>query len=103
FAKRLRDTIQYSVVQTQKQAAFSFDTMVDGAPSDVQAYSQAVKNLGQMPEAGTEFIHSKKVTRTPVSFSGSSTQQTSFEWCLSAFCAGVGIPMNFLGTHLSGG
>ena len=103
FLKRLRDTIQYAVIQEQKHSAFAFDTMVDGSPADLQAYADAVASLGQMPQAGSDFIHSKKVTRQMLSPGGTKGSSAAFDWCLSAFCAGFGIPMNFLGTHLSGG
>jgi hypothetical protein len=57
-----------------------------------------------MPQAGSEFIHTAKVKRELQQTStGGSSGDSSFEWCLSCIAAGLGIPVSYFGTHMSGG
>jgi hypothetical protein len=104
YMKRLRDAVNYGMISAQKQSAWAIDTTVDGNAADINLYKQSAEQLGTIPQAGSEFIHSKKVTRTFLSNSlGKSGQHEIFEWCWSMIAAGVGIPVSYFGTHMSGG
>jgi hypothetical protein len=106
YLKRLRDTVEYSIVSMAKAAAWAIDTTIEGSPADVQAYLQDQQSKKSIAPAGSEFIHSPKIKReylsnAAVSSSGGSV--SAFEWCLNMICASVQIPVSYLGTHLSGG
>lgn len=105
YMKRLRDTVNYSVIGMQKAAAWSIDTTIKGDDSDIQAYKDAMAELGSIPPAGSEFIHTEGVTRSYLSNSaaGKSSESPTFSWCLSMIACSTGIPVSYLGTHLSGG
>lgn len=104
YLKRLRDSVNYRIISDQKNAAWSIDTTIEGSQQDINNYIEAMKALGTIPEAGSEFVHSKKVERKyNANAGGKSSQSESFQWCLSMISAGTGIPIGYLGTHLSGG
>jgi len=104
YLKRLRDAVDYSILSLLKQSAWSFDVTVDGSQSDIDAYTEAVKGLGPISAPGSEFVHSKYITRELVApTAGKGSSGGAFEWTLSLICAGLGIPVSYLGTHLSGG
>lgn len=106
FLKQLRDTVQYSVTAMAKAAAWAIDTTIDGNREDINAYVQSQQQKKTVSPAGSEFIHSKKIERDYLSNSATSASSGSvsaFEWCLNMCCAGVQIPVSYLGTHLSGG
>lgn len=102
YMKRVRDTVNYALVAMQKQAAWSIDTTVDGSQSDVDAYSEAVQSLGAMAPAGSEFVHTKAITRTYLSnTAGRAGSHEAFDWGLSMIAMATGIPLQYYGTHLS--
>lgn len=105
YMKRLRDSVNYSIIGLQKSTAWSIDTMIDGAQSDIDSYITSQEQLGTIPPAGSEFVHSKKIERKYMSNEGAARGQASsaFDWTFSMICAGLGIPVNYFGTHLSGG
>lgn len=105
YLKRLRDSVTFSQVALQKQAAWSFDTEIDGSPQDIQDYLSDVAGLGSMPPAGSEYVHSSKVKRQLLSPAGGGkgSGSNTFEWALSMVASGMGIPISYFGTHLSGG
>jgi hypothetical protein len=105
YAKRLRDSVNYSILGLQKSTAWAIDTTIDGNQTDIDNYIDSQEALGEMPPPGSEFVHSTKVTRTYLSNEGASKAGNSqaFEWCFSMICAGLGIPMQYFGIHLSGG
>lgn len=104
FLKRMRDSIDYQVVAMQKQSAYAIDVTIKGAQADVDAYADAQDAQGPMPQAGSEFIHTDSVERKFLSPEGISRGASqAFEWNLSMIAAGVGIPISYFGTHLSGG
>lgn len=99
YAKRLRDTVNYSIIALQKQAAWTIDTKIDGNQSDIDNYYSQLQAQGQFAPAGSEFVHSTKVERQFLSANaGKGGQSDSFHWCLDMICAGLGIPVNYLGT-----
>lgn len=103
YLKRLRDAVNYSVIQMQKQAAWAIDTAIDGSQDDIDAYVSSQQQMGTIPNAGSEFVHSKAVEREMLSSAGSGAgQNIAFEWCLSMIAIGTGIPVSYLGTHLTG-
>ena len=58
--------------------------------------------MGTIAPAGSEFIHTKKVTRQFLSNSaGKGGQSEAFEWALSMIASATGIPLQYFGTHLS--
>lgn len=105
YLKRLRDSINYSLLNQLKQSAWSIDTEIDGDQADIDAYQSEVQSLGTIPSPGSEFIHSTKVKRTYISNTGGKTGAGGDAWdySFSMVCAGLGIPMQYFGTHLSGG
>ena len=103
YLKRLRDSVNYSVIGMQKNMAWSVDTTIDGSQDDIDAYVESQNALGSIPSAGSEFVHSKKVERKYLSNdAGRGGNSLSFDWCLSMIAAGSGIPVNYFGTHLGG-
>jgi hypothetical protein len=104
YGKRLRDSVNYAIIRDQKNAAWGIDTTVEGSQEDVDAYARDQEALGTLAPAGSEFIHTKAITRQYLGHSGGGGKLSeSFEWSLNMFCAGVGIPVSYFGTHLSGG
>lgn len=104
YLKRLRDSVNYSIIALQKQAAWCIDTAIDGSPEDIDAYVADQQAIGPIAPAGSEFIHSKKVERTYLANQGQSKSSGgggAFEWTLSMIASGTGIPLQYLGTHLS--
>lgn len=103
FLKRLRDTVQYLVVQEQKNAAWAMDTTIEGSQTDLQNYVDSQEQEKTIPPAGSEFVHTSKIKRTYLSNQshqgGSGSPAVSA--CLDAVCAAVQIPVSYLGT--SGG
>lgn len=104
YAKRLRDSVNYSIIALQKQSSWSIDTSIDGNQNDINAYNQEVSNLGPFVPPGSEFIHSTKVKREYLSNNaGKGGSQDGFKWALDMIAAGLGIPVNYFGTSESSG
>src|ERR1700761_129995 len=104
YLKRIRDSVDFAIINLQKVSAWSIDTTVDGNQADIDAYAQSQAQLGTIPQAGSEFIHSKHITRNYLgNKEASGNMSDAFEWAVSMACAGMVIPFNYLGTHLSGG
>lgn len=105
YLKRLRDTVQYSIIAMQKAAAWAIDTKIDGDQADIDGYVESQKQIGTIAPAGSEFVHSTKVERQYISNSATSKggSSQSFDWCLTMIASGTGIPIGYLNTHLSGG
>lgn len=104
YLKRLRDSVNYGVISMQKNMAWSVDTTIEGSQADIDAYQRSMQELGTIPMAGSEFVHSKKVERKYLANEGGKSQSSPiFDWCLSCIAAGTGIPVNYFGTHLNGG
>jgi len=103
--KRLRDCVNYSLVSLQKQASWCIDTTIEGSQGDINAYIQDQASLGTVAPAGSEFVHSAKIKREykGVEGTGKGGGSVTFEWALSCVAAGMGIPISYFGTHLSGG
>lgn len=104
FLKRMRDSVDYQVVALQKQSSYAVDVTVKGSQGDVDSYVQAQEEMGPIPPAGSEFVHTDAIERKYLSAEGASrgTSQ-AFEWNMSMIAAGVGIPISYFGTHISGG
>lgn len=103
YMKRLRDSVQYAVLSMQKQAAWSIDTTIDGSAADIDAYVAAIAQQASIAAAGSEFVHNKQVSRQFLAnVAGKAGGSDAFDWCLSMIAAGVGIPVQYYGTHLSG-
>ena len=104
YMKRLRDSVNYSIITLQKQAAWGIDTEVDGSQSDIDAYVNDQQQYGSIAPAGSEFVHSTKIKRQFLAnVGGRAGSHDAFSWALSMISAGTQIPMNYFGTHLSGG
>lgn len=105
FLKRLRDSVNYSIISLQKQAAYCIDTMIEGNQGDINAYIEDQRSIGTIAPAGSEFVHSSKITREykGVEGTGKGGGNVTFEWALSCVASGLGIPVSYFGTHLSGG
>lgn len=104
YLKRLRDSVNYSMIALQKQAAWGIDTTIEGGQADIDNYIAEQNDLGTVTLSGSEFVHTAKVKREFLSpKAGQSGAFNTFDWCLSMVAAGSGIPINYFGTHLSGG
>lgn len=104
YMKRLRDSVNYQVIAAQKDSAWSMDTTIEGSDADLQNYVNSIQALGPMPQAGSEFAHTKAVSREYRGNSSSgSKSNVAFDWCMSMISVGVGTPAGYWGTHLSGG
>lgn len=105
FLKRLRDSVNYSLIALQKQASWCIDTTIEGNQADINAYITDQASIGTVAPAGSEFVHSAKVKREykGVEGTGKGGGNVTFEWALSCVASGMGIPVSYFGTHLSGG
>jgi hypothetical protein len=104
YMKRLRDSVNYAIIALQKQSSYCIDTTINGDQTDIDQYIDQQNSLGQIPPAGSEFVHTEAIKRQYLGAEGAKTGASpSFEWCLSMISAGLGIPVSYLGTHLSGG
>lgn len=106
YSKRLRDSVNYEIVKLQKNAAWAIDTEVDGDQDDIDAYLQSVASSSGIVPAGSEFVHSKYIKRNYFGATGGGGGKggnVAFDWTMSMFASGVGFPMEYFGTHLSGG
>lgn len=103
YLKRLRDSVDYALIGLQKASAWAIDTQIDGDQTDIDAYIQAQRALGTIPNAGSEFVHSKAIVRTLLATQSRGGMSDAFAWAFNMICAGSGIPLNYFGTHLSGG
>lgn len=104
YLKRLRDIVDFQLIALQKNSAWAIDTSIDGDQTDIDNYVSDQASLGTIPPAGSEFVHSTKVKREYIANSGaSSINSDAFSLALSMIAAGVGIPVSYFGTHLSGG
>lgn len=100
YLKRLRDTVNYSIVSLQKNSAWSIDTSIEGNQTDIDAYIEAQQAMGEFPPPGSEFVHTKKIDRKYLSNEGTargSSSGTAFDWCLDMIAIGFGIPVSYLG------
>lgn len=105
YMKRLRDSVNYSLVAQQKASAWCVDTTIQGNDEDIAQYIADQQALGPIPPAGSEFVHTDSIKREYVSnaATGKASDSPTFSWCLSMICMSSGIPLSYLGTHLSGG
>jgi len=104
YLKRLRDSVNYQIISLQKQAAWSIDTTIEGAQSDIDAYVQDQQSIGTIAPVGSEFVHTGKIKREYLAPATSGRGgSVAFEWAISMISAGVQIPTSYFGTHLSGG
>ncbi len=104
YLKRLRDIVDFQLIALQKCAAWGIDTTIEGDQSDIDAYIQDQAALGTVAPAGSEFVHSSKITRHYLANAGASNiDSDAFALALSMVCGGVQIPVSYIGTHLSGG
>lgn len=104
YLKRLRDAINFSLVADLKNSSWAIDTTVEGDQADINSYVAEQAALGTFPPAGSEFVHTDKIKREYRGAAQSGgTISNSFDWNLSMISVGSGIPVSYLGTHLSGG
>lgn len=104
YSKRLRDLANYKVIALQKAAAWAIDTTIEGNLQDVNDYMASQRALGSIPNAGSEFVHTKSVSRQYLGGQPkSSGTDDTFAELISLTCMPFGIPVNYLGTHLHSG
>lgn len=104
YLKRLRDAVNYSIISDQKNSSWAIDTSIEGSQADINAYIASQEEIGTIPPAGSEFVHSTKVVRQYLANQGKgAAASNSFDWCMSMIAAALGVPVSFFGTHLSGG
>jgi len=104
YLKRLRDSVNYSIIGMQKSTAWSMDTTIQGSQQDIDNYINDMNLLGTVPAPGSEFVHSDKIKREYLSNDGASkgAQSQAFDWCFSMSCIGIGIPQQYYGGHQGG-
>lgn len=103
YMKRLRDSVNYSIVAQQKAAAWCIDTTIKGNQQDIDDYVSNQQALGAVPTAGSEFVHTEAVQRNYLSNNAGRTGESpAFDWCLNMICMGYGVPVAYLGTHQAG-
>lgn len=104
YMKRLRDSVNYSIIGLQKAAAWAIDTTVQGDQNDLDQYVTAQQQAGTIAPAGSEFVHTDAIKREYLSNEGASKggNSSAFEWCLSMCAMGTQIPVGYFGTHLGG-
>lgn len=107
FMKRLRDTIQYLVIQEQKNAAWAIDTTIEGSATDIDNYVQDQQSQKTISPAGSEFVHTSKITRQYLANTGGSSgtggMSPAVSSCLDMIMASQQIPTSYLGLSNSGG
>lgn len=106
FLKRLRDSVDYSIISMQKASAWSIDTAIKGSQTDIDNYIASINSQGQFAPPGSEFVHTEAITRTYLSnaaTSRSTGNNSAFDWTLNMIAMGFGVPVSYLGTHQSGG
>lgn len=108
YMKRLRDGVNYALVAQQKSAAWCVDTTIEGDAGDIDQYisdQKTLENHQGVQTAGSEFVHTPAIKREYLSNSSTSKGGDSpvFSWCLNMIAMSSGIPVSYLGTHLSGG
>lgn len=104
YAKRIRDSINYGLVRDLKSSAFSFDVSIDGSQADINQYIKSSEELGTIPSAGSEFVHSTRVKRELVSTTpGGSVESNTFNISMSMICMGSRLPFSYFGTYFTGG
>ncbi len=105
YFKRLRDSINYALINQQKNSAWCLDTTIEGDETDITAYMQQQASLGTIPPAGSEFVHTKAIERKyNANAEGGSTGRAAesvFQVGVSMVATSVGIPVSYFGTHLS--
>ena len=105
YLKRLRDSINYSIIAMQKACAWGMDTTIQGNQTDIDNYISSQQAQTSIAPAGSEFVHTDKIKREYLSnlAAGKGGNNMAFEWNMSLIAAGSGIPSGYFGTHLSGG
>ena len=104
YFKRLRDSVNYEIIAQQKNASWAIDTTIEGTDEDLAAYIADQQAQGTIPNAGSEFVHTKAITRQYLANQGAARNvSNAFDWNLSMIAASTGIPVSYFGTHLSGG
>ena len=105
YFKRLRDSINYALINQQKNSAWCLDTTIEGDEGDIAAYMAQQASLGTIPPAGSEFVHTKAIERKyNANAEGGSTGKAAesvFQVGLSMLATSTGIPVSYYGTHLS--
>lgn len=100
YLKRMRDTVNFSIIDIMKKTSWSIDTEVDGNQNDIDAYMQSIQSLGDFAPPGSEFVHSKKVKREFLSApAGGGGQYQTFDWVFSMITMGLGIPQSYFASH----
>lgn len=104
YMKRLRDSVNYSIIALQKAAAWAIDTTVQGDENDMDQYIQQQLSSGTIAPAGSEFVHTDAIKRDYMSNEGASKGGNSqaFDWALTMGAMAVQIPVGYYGTHLGG-
>lgn len=104
FLKRLTDSVNYQLVALQKQSAYCIDTTIRGSQSDIDNYISDQQDGGTIAPAGSEFVHTDAIERKYLGVEGGrGGMSEAFSWSLSMVASGLGIPISYFGTHLSGG
>ncbi len=104
YMKRLRDSVNYSIIGLQKAAAWAIDTTIQGDQGDLDQYVIGQQQAGTIAPAGSEFVHTDAIKRDYLSNEGASHggNSSAFEWTFSMAAMATQIPIAYFGTHLGG-
>ena len=96
------DYLKYSVLKAFVQAAFSWDVTLKNAEQD--DVDQLSLNLNsQVPSPMTMQVHNDQVEFKPMQSTSTGTAKTgTFEEVVTAFCAGILMPTEYLGLSAGG-
>lgn len=104
YLKWIRDCVNYKLVSLKKQSAWTEDIAVEGSQTDVDNLAASLAGLGPFEPAGSRFIHTSKIKREYLANQGGGNgSDSTLDWGLNMFAAGVQIPVTYFGlTHSAG-
>lgn len=103
YFKYYEDYTQAKLIRAKNEAAFIWDVSIDGSDEDIQAYINSTSSILDVPP-GSENVHNKSVTRTPLSPTfGKAGVDSIASDILSYVAMSVTIPVTYFGTADSAG
>lgn len=103
YFKYYEDYMTAKLLRAKNETAFIWDVEIDGSDEDVSNYINSTQNIQDVPP-GSENVHNKAITRTPLSpsFTAGGADGVAQD-ILSYVAMGVSIPTNYMGTFAGGG
>lgn len=101
WLRRIKDLINASVIKAYFHACYTWDYLVKGDTTKVQAFASMYKR--NVPTPGSGFVHNEGVERNlvvPVTNAGSGVEK-DFEGLMNMISLGSGIPISYLITSFA--